>query len=251
MQKFRADLHIHTVLSPCGSLDMSPELIIEKTKEKKLDIIGITDHNTMRQCNDIVEIGNENGIMVLKGVEIATQEEVHCLAFFENDDEQIEFQNYLDAKLPDIKNKPEKFGFQVWVNKKEEILGEEDRYLLAGLNADITEIADKIKSLNGLFIPAHIDRSMFSIISQLGFIDRSLPIDAIEISANCNWDKLINKHPYLNEYTIISSSDAHFPEVIGTSVSIFELESCTYTEIRKALSNKDGRSVKPELFNIL
>ncbi len=42
MQVFSADLHIHTVISPCGDLDMSPIRIIERVLERKLDIIGIT-----------------------------------------------------------------------------------------------------------------------------------------------------------------------------------------------------------------
>ncbi|MBN2165616.1 MAG: PHP domain-containing protein [Marinilabiliaceae bacterium] len=246
MRKFRADLHIHTVLSPCGSLEMSPEIIINKAIEQKLDFIGITDHNTMRQCNEIAKIGNEKGIVVLKGVEIATREEVHCLAFFENNDEHIEFQKFLDDQLPDIKNKPEKFGFQVWVNRHEKILGEEHRFLLAGLKVGIDEIALKIKELNGLFIPAHIDRHMFSITSQLGFIDSNLPIDALEISPSCNWQIFLEKHPYLINYCIITSSDAHVPELIGSTVSVFEMENISFAEIRKAFAKINGRNVKPE-----
>lgn len=248
MKKYRADLHIHTVLSPCGSLEMSPKQIVNAAQEQKLDIIGITDHNSMRQCNEIVELGIKKGLMVLRGVEIATREEAHCLAFFENNDEQTEFQNYLDTKLPNIPYDPVKFGDQVWVNIDEEIKGEEQRYLLSGLQEGIEEVAKKVKQLNGLFIPAHVDRSMFSIISQLGFINKELPIDAIEISANCDWEKLINKHPYISRYSIISSSDAHLLEMIGTSPSIFEMQSLTFKEIRKTLAQQGTRKVYPERF---
>jgi len=48
MKTYRADLHIHSVLSPCGDLDMSPVNIVEEASRKGLDIIGITDHNTTR-----------------------------------------------------------------------------------------------------------------------------------------------------------------------------------------------------------
>ncbi|HNX85999.1 MAG TPA: PHP domain-containing protein, partial [Bacteroidales bacterium] len=50
MKNFTADLHIHTVLSPCGDLDMSPDIILSQAMAKKLDLIGITDHNSTRQC---------------------------------------------------------------------------------------------------------------------------------------------------------------------------------------------------------
>ena len=75
---FRADLHIHTVLSPCGDLDMSPRNIIAMAKQKKLDIIGITDHNSTRQAIIIQEKAQKEGIFVLAGVEISTREEAHC-----------------------------------------------------------------------------------------------------------------------------------------------------------------------------
>ena len=250
MQKYRVDLHIHTTLSPCGSLEMSPETIIRKAKEQNIDLIGITDHNSMRQCNEIVALGKENGLAVLKGVEISSFEEVHCLAFFENDDEQNEFQKYLDEKLPNYPNHPLKFGDQVWVNRNNEIIGEEKRYLVSGLNASIGDIAAKIKEHNGIFIPAHIDRSMFSMTSQLGFIDATLPFDALELSKNCDCRSFLNRHPVVKQYTVISSSDAHFPEMIGNSPSIFEMESLSFAEIKLALRGIDGRRAYPEKLNI-
>ena len=33
MKTFRADLHIHTVLSPCGDLNMSPKNIVRKAHQ--------------------------------------------------------------------------------------------------------------------------------------------------------------------------------------------------------------------------
>ena len=49
MQAYKADLHIHTVLSPCGDLEMSPTNILARAKELGLDMIAISDHNTTRQ----------------------------------------------------------------------------------------------------------------------------------------------------------------------------------------------------------
>jgi len=86
MEFFRADLHIHTVLSPCGDLEMSPGNIVSEAAFKGLDIIGITDHNTTRHCDLIARLGSEKGIFVMQGAEVTTKEEVHCLAFFENTD---------------------------------------------------------------------------------------------------------------------------------------------------------------------
>ena len=76
MQWFSADLHIHTVLSPCGGLDMSPANIIRRAAEKKLDIIAITDHNSTLHCRLAQQIGAKYGITVIAGAEINTSEEI-------------------------------------------------------------------------------------------------------------------------------------------------------------------------------
>jgi predicted metal-dependent phosphoesterase TrpH len=107
MQWYKADLHIHTVLSPCGGLDMSPVNIIRQAVLKKLDIIAITDHNSTRHCRIAQEIGKKAGITVLAGAEINTSEEIHCLAFFEDIDKADFFQQYIDSHMTELQNKPE------------------------------------------------------------------------------------------------------------------------------------------------
>ena len=86
MNSFRADLHIHTLLSPCGDLDMSPDEIVRIAKEKQLSIIGITDHNTTKHVPLAKFYAQQQGIFVLGGAEVTTKEEAHCLAFFEKDE---------------------------------------------------------------------------------------------------------------------------------------------------------------------
>ena len=80
--EIRADLHIHTVLSPCGDLDMSPANIIGMALQKGLSLIGISDHNSTRQAPVIQQLGERQGLRVLCGTEINTAEEVHALAYF-------------------------------------------------------------------------------------------------------------------------------------------------------------------------
>ena len=78
----RADLHIHTVLSPCGDLEMSPENILHFAQVQGLNMIGITDHNSTRQAPIIRDYGKTKGIFVLTGAEICSKEEVHALSGF-------------------------------------------------------------------------------------------------------------------------------------------------------------------------
>ena len=56
MHKFKADLHIHSCLSPCGSLEMSPMEILKKSSEAGLDIIALTDHNSTRNVKTLKKI---------------------------------------------------------------------------------------------------------------------------------------------------------------------------------------------------
>lgn len=246
MNKYRADLHIHTVLSPCGDLEMSPANIIAKALEKGLDIIGITDHNSTRHCKLMRELAEAAGIYVLMGAEVTTREEVHCLTFFENDDQLSEFQAYLEKHLPLIPNNVEKFGYQVVVDANEQIIDEIEFLLISALDQSIEQVEKKVHSLGGIFIPAHIDRPSYSIISQLGFIPDDLLIDGIEISANCKIQSVI---PFLGkqtERTIIRNSDAHYLENIGKAFSVFEMEHRTYSEVILALYGTLGRKVTIE-----
>lgn len=243
MNKYRADLHIHTVLSPCGSLDMSPAKIIEIAREKGLDIIGITDHNTTRHCKVISKLAEASGIFVLMGAEVTTREEVHCLSFFENEDQLSEFQTYLESHLPPIPNNIEKFGYQVVVDENEIIIDEIEFLLISALDQSIEQVESKVHSLGGIFIPAHIDRPSYSITSQLGFIPDELQMDAIEVSANCKIESVL---PFLGKHkntTLIRNSDAHYEDQIGKVFTTFEMNHRSFSEIKMALHKIQGRNV--------
>jgi len=243
MISFRADLHIHSVLSPCSDLYMSPVNIVHKAKKSKLDIIGLTDHNSTKQCKTCQQIGKKNGIFVLCGAEITTKEEVHCLTFFENDEKLFAFQMYIETHLPKIKNDTDRFGYQLIVDEDENIIAEEEILLNSALNVSIDELADKVHELKGLFIPAHVNRPKFSMISQLGFIPPDIKADALEITRHISKDDFLKLYPYLKAFPIIQNSDSHYLESIGEVTTVFEMNEISFDEIRHAFSGKDGRKV--------
>lgn len=243
MKNYRADLHIHTTLSPCGDLEMHPVNIVSEAAKKGLDIIGITDHNSTRHCTLISKLAAEQDIFVLQGAEVTTKEEVHCLVFFENIDALSAFQVFLDNNLPDVLNVPEIFGYQVQVDENEMILFEEGRLLLNALNKSIEDVESFVHSLNGLFIPAHIDRKKNSIYSQLGFLPANLKADALEISRQLTPEQFGKSHPEINHYPLIRSSDAHFQENIGIAVTNFIIAEPSFSEISMALRNEGGRRI--------
>jgi 3',5'-nucleoside bisphosphate phosphatase len=235
MNLYRADLHIHTVLSPCGDLDMSPVNIVKDSVEKGLDIIGITDHNSTLHCKTINKIAANQGLFVLMGAEVTTKEEIHCLAFFESDEQLDSFQQYLRDHLPHIQNDTELFGLQVVVDEDEKIMHYEEWLLISAINQSIEQVEEKVHSLKGLFIPAHIDRNRFSLIRQLGFIPKDMNADAFELSAKSNETELRASLKSLGNKPFIRCSDAHTLDSIGSCFTLFEMESITFSQIRRAL----------------
>jgi PHP family Zn ribbon phosphoesterase len=225
---------------------MSPRNIIAKARELKLDIIGITDHNTTRHCALTRKLGESNGIFVLMGAEVTTREEVHCLTFFDKTESLEEFQEYLSEHLPFIKNDTSIFGYQVVVDENESITDEIDSLLIVGLDQSIDQVRAKVQKLNGLFIPAHINRPRNGVLSQLGFMSGNLHPDAIEMYRKSTKRALLNEHPEFSKYTLIRNSDAHLPEHIGIGHSLFVLDHPSFDEISMALRNEHGRKVIAE-----
>lgn len=222
---------------------MSPGNIVSEAARKGLDIIGITDHNTTRHCCLITRLAAEKGIFVMQGAEVTTREEVHCLAFFENTDTINTFQEFLDANLPDIPNDPAIFGHQVQVDEHEIIVYEEKKLLINAISKTIKEVEVFVHALNGLFIPAHIDRKKNSIYSQLGFLPENLNADALEVSRISTPEKFSAKYPETNAFRLIRCSDAHFPAQIGAGYTDFFIKEPSYQEIRMAIREEDGRKI--------
>jgi 3',5'-nucleoside bisphosphate phosphatase len=243
MQNFKADLHIHSVLSPCANLEMSPGNIVQSALNAKLDIIAITDHNSTRQVQIIKKIAEQQGLYVIGGAEVNTVEEVHCLALFETDEQLHNFQKYLDQHLIPLQNNPERFGYQLIVDEFENIVEEEKRLLFAALDAGIVDIEKKVHSLDGIFIPAHIDRMFNGIFSQLGFIPGELKPDAFELSKRAQLIDWENNPKLPATKVLLRNSDAHQPESIGKTFSVFEMERISFSEMRKAFKSEEGRKV--------
>lgn len=241
MKIFRTDLHIHTLLSPCGDLEMSPAQIVSLAVQRGLDIIGITDHNSTKQCKVIWELGKEKGLIVIPGCEATSREEVHCLCLFSDFDAAHIFQNFIDEHLTIIPYNPAIFGYQIVVDRDENITEQIDNYLGAALNASIEEIEQKVHELSGIFIPAHIDRPRNSIFSNLGFLPPELKVDALQISKGANEDLVRVQYLISPEMTLVKFSDCHFPDDLGKTYTNFEMEEPTFEEIRKALKNESGR----------
>jgi PHP family Zn ribbon phosphoesterase len=244
MRIYRADLHIHTLLSPCGDLSMSPANIISEAEKKGIEIIGISDHNSTRHCKLVSRLAAQKGIFTLTGAEVTTREEIHCLAFFEKTDTLELFQAYLDLHLPDIINDPDIFGDQVEVDESENIVYTEKKLLSNALDVSIEELEAFVHENEGIFIPAHIDRTKNSIYSQLGLFPGDLKADALEVSWRSSREAFAAGKPELNGYSLVTNSDSHFPKDIGRVTTKYLLEKPCFKELKMALNKIDGRMIE-------
>ena len=210
--KFAYDFHIHSCLSPCGDDDMTPQNIANMAKIMGYDIIALTDHNTCLNCPALMKVGEEIGLTVIPGMELCTSEEVHIVCLFPSLDDALRFSEHVHSTLPLIKNKPKIFGEQNIRNENDEIIGMEETLLITASGISTMKAVETVKKYNGICYPAHIDRSSFSILSNLGTIDESFGFNAAEIFDLSTEAQLKEKHPYLNTIKIVSDSDAHYLE---------------------------------------
>jgi 3',5'-nucleoside bisphosphate phosphatase len=240
---FRAELHVHTVVSPCAEVEMIPPLIVQQALENHIDIIAITDHNSTANIEAVIKAASGTNLIVLPGMELQTREEVHSLCIFAELAQALAFQQIIDQVLPSIENQPDHFGEQFIVDETGEFIRREDRLLIVSTDLTLSKAWQIVTGLGGVFIPAHVDRKAFGLIENLGFVPEDIQIDAVEISRHLNSNLVVKEYPQLIGYTLLKGGDVHrLDEFLGAN--IFQLESPTLDEIKLALSSQKGRSVR-------
>lgn len=214
MARWRCDLHMHSCLSPCGQLEMSPNALAALLAERGIQLAALTDHNAALNTPTFEKACRRHGIVPLSGLEVQSSEECHILCLFADSRTAVDFGDYIYSLLPPVMNRPEKTGDQVWVDENDEILGELDKFLITSCTLAVDEIARLARDRGGLAIPAHVDRPSFSLSSQLGFIPEG-PWDALEV---------ITVPPAIDTgpYPLTQSSDAHC--LMHVARRSFELE---------------------------
>jgi len=230
----KADIHIHTCLSPCADIIQSPKRIAESAFKKGLNLIFITDHNTIENTEAAMKAGKKyESLNICPGMEITSREEVHTLAFFENLNDANRAQEYIYKYLPGTNNKKE-YENQVLANESDEVEGYLRKSLFSAADIPLEKVLDIIHENNGLAVAAHIDRDSFSVISQLGFIPGSLDYDALELSPNISYEQAEKKYPeYANRYIFLKGSDAHSLHIIGTSFTEYEAPDNSFKSLEK------------------
>jgi 3',5'-nucleoside bisphosphate phosphatase len=240
MKAYRAELHVHTVLSPCAGVEMIPPLIVREALQLGLNIIAITDHNGTANVAAVMQAARGTGLVVLPGMELQTREEVHLLCLFDTLEQAGEWQTSIDAVLPDIPNNIEFFGEQFVVDATGEFLRREDRLLINSAAIGLENAANLVKSLGGLAIPAHVDRKANGLLANLGLVPPGF--DALEISRHISPSEATEKYPQLRGYPLIQSGDVHLLDGFLGSVTL-NMERPSIAEIYQAIKGQAGRKL--------
>ena len=200
---------------------MTPHNIVHMSRLKGLDVIAITDHQTIVNCEAVMKVGKAHGLLVIPGMEIECSEEFHWIALFPNLESAYAMEKWLWQYLPSIENRPSIYGDQYRLNEKDECIGAIKQLLLVAAQISAGEILQKGRQLGALMYPAHIDRKSYSILSNLGSIPKEYDLKTLEISKRASYSKYQEMY---KGYEIIQSSDAHYLEHISERENEIEVD---------------------------
>ena len=242
LRTFRADLHIHSCLSPCGDEAMRPHAIVNQALAMGLDIIAICDHNSAENIAAFMSAGSEKGLTVLPGMEVTSKEEIHLLALFDKREDCMALQDLIYQNLPG-ENVEEVFGRQIVVNERDEAIGINRKMLIGATLLSLEQIVSVVGLLRGVTIASHIDRQAFSLLGQLGFIPEGISLDGLEISSRTSKEEAQKRFYSYQSFSFVRFSDAHHLQDIGENITHFLLEETTSEEVKMALHHRVGRRV--------
>ncbi len=239
MSLYRCDLHIHSCLSPCGDEDMTPGNIIGMSLLNGLQIVALTDHNSVKNCPAFFKIAKAHGIVAVAGMEITTSEDVHAVCLFRSLEDAMSFGEFVESRRSHIKNEPEIFGRQLIVDENDETVGEEPYLLINAVNVSLDEAFREVTARGGVCFPAHIDRSANGIISMLGDFPPEPHFSAFELNDEDSLADCLSRFPILRERKLVHvvSSDAHYLTDIAEEGFRIELDDEPYSSdrVRNAL----------------
>lgn len=240
MSRYYYDLHIHSCLSPCADNDNTPNNIAGMAKLSELDIVALTDHNSVKNCPAFFEAAERYGIVPIAGMELTTSEDIHMICLFEKLSDALVFGDEIDKRRMPLKNRPEIFGDQLILDGEDNLIGKEDNLLSVATDLSVEGLVSFVKGFGGICYPAHIDRDSNGIVAILGTLPDTLGFSVIEFRDAKNVEAYGERFN-LSEKIIVTDSDAHFLSGIRDKEAYFDLPD--------GLSTAD--EIRSELFKIL
>lgn len=230
---FRTDLHIHTPKSSDYKVTTSFKEIVRVAIEKKLDIIAITDHNSVDGCYEVIRAAKGSKLVVLPGVEITVlggEKAIHILAIFDCGTTQEKINDVL-ARV----------GIGTEKHGKQDALTDKSLF----------DVLAEIQSAGGLAIAAHVDET-HGILEEMKGQQRK----KVFLDPRLSGFQIVNPEriKYLNDVcesygrkptVCIQASDAHSLEEIGRKVTRLKMDNPCIEGLRQALLDPESR-IRPD-----
>ena len=249
MRDYYADFHIHIgrtksgrAVKITGSKTLTFSNILRVASERKgLDLIGIIDCHSPEvldemeehlSTGDLYELPDGGlryqNVTVIPGSEIEIYDEhchgpIHVLAFFPTIEAMKSFSVWMSGYMKNIHLSSQR------------------------IYCDGITLQKMVRSFGGLFIPAHVFtpfKSLYGkgVISSLNEVFDPTLVDAIELGLSADTE-MVKSIKELEQYVILTNSDAHSLGKIAREYQTIRLEQASFTELKKALREIDGRMI--------
>lgn len=240
MSRYTYDLHIHSCLSPCADNDMTPANIAGTATLAGIQIMALTDHNSVKNCPAFFKACKKYGVIPVAGMELTTAEDIHVVCLFEQLENALAFGDEVDSRRIKIPNRVDIFGDQLIMDDEENVVGTDDFMLPNATEITVEEAPDIVKKYGGICYPAHIDRQANGIIAILGTFPETPFFGCAELHDKEKIASHLEKYPVLENKQIVISSDAHYLWDIRDADAYFDLDDEPYSSalVRKRLFEK-------------
>lgn len=237
MSRYTYDLHIHSCLSPCAENDMTPANIAGTATLAGIQIMALTDHNSVKNCPAFFKACKKYGVIPVPGMELTTAEDIHVVCLFDELEQALAFGEEVDSRRVKIPNRVEIFGDQRIMDEEDNIIGTDEFILPNATEITVEEAPAIVEKYRGACYPAHIDRQANGIIATLGTFPDYPPFKCAELHDKEKIAPHLEKYPILRDKRIVISSDAHYLWDIRDADATFEIEDEPYSSaaVRKRL----------------
>ena len=249
MRDYYADFHIHIgrtksgrAVKITGSKTLTFTNILRVASERKgLDLIGIIDCHSpevLVEMEELLSTGElyelpdgglrYQSVTVIPGSEIEIYDSrchgpIHVLAFFPTIEAMKSFSSWMSGYMKNIHLSSQR------------------------IYCDGITLQKTVRSLGGLFIPAHVFtpfKSLYGkgVVSSLNEVFEPTLIDAIELGLSADTE-MVKSIKELEQYVILTNSDAHSLGKIAREYQTIRLEQASFTEFKKALREIDDRMI--------
>ena len=228
----KVDLHVHTPKSACYSdKSVTPEQIVDTALANGLEVVAITDHNTVAAINSIRQLARQKNLYLFPGIELSAKGG-HVIALFELDTPVEKLEDFLD-----------------YIGVAREGWGDAITMAHGGMEA----VCEKIEERGGVAIAAHIERW------PSGFLETNEPrqvkmrihgnqhLSALELTVPQNrslWNAG-EVRDFPKKYACIQGSDAHALADIGRRPVYIQMEPVGLAALQSAFLDYETKIIFP------